>query len=139
MDLLGEHPQFDIYDTKWKIHSRTLGTTPQYIGSEAVIENSLISGGSKILGKVSNSIIGANVVIESGAVVENSVIFNNTKIRKGAKIYYAILDEDVRVFPNAVIGDAKATSKEIAVIGRGYIVEEGQVIPKGANIEKEVK
>lgn len=139
MDLLGEHPAFDIYDTYWKIHSKTLGTTPQYIGPKAVIENSLISGGSKVLGTVINSVIGANVVIEEGAVVENSVVFNNTKIRRDAKIYYAILDEDVRVFSGAKVGDAKATSKEIAVVGRGYIVQDNEVIAKGANIEKEVK
>ena len=139
MDLIGDNPKFDIFNPYWKIHSRTLGTTPQYIGKEAIVENSLVSGGCKIMGVVENSVIGSNVVVEQGAVVRNSVIFNNVKIRKNAEINYVILDEDVEVLEGAKVGDATATSKEITVIGRGYKVEKAQVIGKGLNIEKEAK
>ena len=139
MDLIGKDPKFDIFNPYWKIHSRTLGTTPQYIGQDAIVENSLISGGCKIMGVVENSVIGSNVVVEPGAVVRNSVIFNNVKIRKNAEINYVILDEDVEVLENAKVGESTATSKEITVIGRGYKVEKGQEIGKGLNIEKEAK
>lgn len=139
MDLLGNNPKFDLYDASWKIHSRTLGTSPQYIGKSADIENSLVSGGCKIMGKVVNSVIGSNVVVEEGAVVENSVIFNNVKIRKNAKVNYVILDEEVEVKSGAHIGEKDATSKEITVIGRGYVVDSKAVIGKGLNIEKEAE
>ena len=139
MDLLGEKPNFDLYNPYWKIHSRISGATPQYVGEEASIDNSIISGGCKILGKIVNSVIGSNVVIEEGAVVENSVIFNNTIVKKNAHVAYVILDEDVVVGENAKVGSSDATTKEITVIGRGYEVESNKVIDKGQNIEKEVK
>lgn len=63
-DLIGEHPKFDIYNPHWKIHSRNIGIEPQYIGEDAKIVNSLITGGAKVEGTVINSTIGSKVVIE---------------------------------------------------------------------------
>ena len=139
MDLLGEQPNFDLYNPYWKIHSRISGVTPQFVGANAVVENSIISGGSKVYGKVVNSVIGSNVVIEEGAVVENSVIFNNVHIKKDAQVAYVILDEEVVIGEKAQVGESDATSKGITVIGRAYEVADGTVIGKGLNIEKEVK
>ena len=138
MDLIGDEPKFDIFNNAWKIHSKSLATPPQYIGKKAVIENSIISGGSKIMGTVKNSVIGLNVVVEEGAVVQNSVIFNNAKVRKGAIINYAILDEQTEVLAKAKVGEEDASSKEISVIGRGLVIKAGQVIAKGQNIDQEV-
>lgn len=139
MDLLGENPNFDLYNPHWKIHSRNVGTTPQFIGKKAVVKNSIISGGSKVLGTVINSVIGSNVVIEEGVVVQNSVIFNSAVIKKGAKVNYAIIDEEVEIGQKAVIGCEDAGSKEVTVIGRGTVIEPNTVIDKGQNIEKEAK
>ena len=139
MDLLGDNPNFDLYNPYWKIHSRISGGTPQYLGENAKIENSIISGGCQVLGKVVNSVIGSNVIIEEGAIVENSVVFNNAVIKKNAHVAYVILDEDVVVGENAKVGEVDATTKEITVIGRGYEVEANKVIGKALNIEREVK
>lgn len=137
MDLLGKHPKFDLYEKNWKIYSRISNPTPQFVGPNAKIENSLISSGANIQGTVINSIIGINVTVEKGAIVKNSVIFNNVFIKKDAKINYAIVDEDVIVGEEAIIGDEKADSKSIAVVGRNYQVKDKQIIEKGSNIEVE--
>ena len=139
MDLLGENPNFDLYNPHWKIHSRNIGATPQFIGKKAIVKNSIISGGTKVLGTVINSVIGANVIIEEGVVVQNSVIFNSAVIKKGAKVNYAIIDEDVEIGQKAIIGCEDAGSKAVTVIGRETVIPANTVIDKGQNIEKEAK
>lgn len=139
MDLLGEKPAFDIFNPYWKIHSRNTGTLPQFIGDEAIIQNSLISGGTKVLGTVINSVIGSNVIIEEGAIVKDSVIFNEVVIKKGAEVHYTILDEYVEVGENAKVGEKDAGSAQVTVIGRQTVINANEVIEKGKNIEREVK
>ena len=139
MDLLGEEPAFDIFNPYWKIHSRNSGTQPQFIGKKAIIENSLISGGTKVLGTVINSVIGSNVTIEEGAVVKDSVIFNEVVIKKGAQVNYTILDEYVEIGENAQVGEVDAGRAHVTVVGRETVIQANEVIEKGKNIEREVK
>ena len=135
-DLLGSKPKFDIYDSNWKIYSRNMGTTPQFISSNSVIENSLIASGAKIYGKVTNSIISNNVIIEEGAEVIDSVIFSNSIIKKGAKVNYSIIDENVVINEESCVGGPKSTDVKITVIGREVVTKPKEVIPTGANVEK---
>ena len=138
-DLIGENPKFDIYNPHWKIHSRNIGIEPEYIGAHAKVVNSLITGGAKVEGTVVNSIIGSKVVIEEGAEVVDSVIFSNTIIKRGSVVKYSIIDENVVINENGTVGEAKAQNVNIAVIGRDVNVEEGAVVPAGANIENDVR
>lgn len=134
-DLLGTEPAFDIYDSYWKIYSRNLGGEPEFVASGAVIKNSLITDGAKVYGTVVNSVIGSGVVIEKGAVVKDSVIFSNTHIGKKATVNYSIIDENVTIEEGVSIGQDKANDVEIAVVGRNAVIEKGQVVPAGANID----
>lgn len=138
-DLIGENPKFDIYNPHWKIHSRNIGIEPQYVGEDAKIVNSLITGGARVEGTVINSTIGSKVVIEKGAVVKDSVIFSNVFIEKGAKVNYSIIDENVVIGQNAEVGAEKQAGVKIAVIGRDVKVEKGAIVEAGANIEQDVR
>ena len=138
-DLLGESPEFDIYDSAWKIYSRNMGIEPQFIADGAVVSNSLITSGAKIYGTVINSVIGASVVVEKGAVVKDSVVFADSVVSSGAIVNYSILDEQVVIGEECVIGSPKADGVEIAVVGRGSVVASKSVVAAGANIEKEDK
>lgn len=138
-DLLGVNPVFDIYDSYWKIYSRNMGIEPEYIASGAVVSNSLVTSGAKIYGTVINSVIGASVVVERGAVVRDSIIFANTCIKENATVDYSIIDEQVTIGENAKVGSPKADGVEIAVVGRKSVIKDGSVILAGANIEEEEK
>lgn len=138
-DLLGTSPVFDIYDSYWKIYSRNMGIEPEYIAEGAVVKNSLVTSGAKIYGTVINSIIGASVVVEKGAVVRDSVIFADTVIKANATVDYSIIDEEVTIGKNAKVGLPKANDVEIAVIGRKSKIADGAVVEAGANIEEEDK
>ena len=134
MDLLGDSPEFDIDDPSWKIRSRNTAQAPQYIGNDAVIENSVITEGCEIDGTVINSVISPGVKIQSGAVVKDSVIMQGTTVKKGARVLYSILDEEVVVGENCIVGNDKEKSKDVSVIGastvlpEGYIIEEGKIV-----------
>lgn len=93
MDLLKEDKPIDLYDNKWRIYANNMESAPQYIGSEAVVKNSMINQGSSICGAVENSIIFDGVYICKGAVVKNSVVMPNTIIEEGVEIENSIVLE----------------------------------------------
>ncbi len=138
-DLIGEEPLFDIYDSKWKIHSRNIGIEPQYIAKNAVVKNSLITGGAKVEGTVVNSIIGAKVHIKKGAVVKDSVIFSGTTIGENSIVNYSIIDENVTIGKNVSVGVNKEFSTGISVIGRDTVIPDEEVIKDSQNIESDYR
>ena len=74
MELIDIIPEFNLYEEYWKIYTRSDIIPPQYIAPEAVIERSIIGEGTEIYGEVHNSVIGAGVTIEAGAVVRDSIV-----------------------------------------------------------------
>ncbi|MBO5293738.1 MAG: glucose-1-phosphate adenylyltransferase, partial [Clostridia bacterium] len=136
MDLLGEVPAFSLFDESWRIFSRHGAEAPQFVGENAVVENSSITAGCGIYGIVRNSVLGPGVTVEEGAIVEDSVLFNNVKIKKGATVRYSILDENVTVGKNASVGEYRMTASEVAVIGADVTVPDGEKIPAGAMISE---
>ena len=138
MDLLGEHPSFDVADSAWKIHSRNPLAPPEYLGETAVVTNSMVALGCEIHGTVENSVLSSNVVIEEGATVKDSVIMSGTIIKKGAEVNYSIIDEGVVVNEGAQIGEDKATAKGISVLGRGITVGINAKVAAGAIIDKNI-
>ncbi len=135
-DLIGDNPNFDIYDPYWKIHSRNIGATPQYVAKGAVVTNSLIGGGAKIYGTVINSVISSGVTVAKGAVVKDSVVFANAQINEKAVVEYSIIDENVKIGKKAVIGESKEAGKGIAVVGRASVIKDKEVVPANANIDQ---
>lgn len=146
MDLLGEHPAFDVSDSQWKIHSRNPLAPPEYLGPDAKVSDSMIALGCEIHGAVEHSVLASNVVVEEGAVVKDAVIMANTVIKAGAKVTYSIIDEDVVVGKNAEVGADKELGlgldekgKGISVIGRGVSVADGKQVPAGVIVDADVK
>ena len=136
MDLLGERPVLSLADESWRIYSRQEASAPQYIGAEAVVSNSTLTAGCEIYGTVRNSVLGAGVRVEAGALVEDSVLMENVVIGAGATVKYAILDSGVEVGAGATVGEDRATASEIAVVGADIAVPAGKLIEAGAMISK---
>ncbi|MCD8205201.1 MAG: glucose-1-phosphate adenylyltransferase [Clostridia bacterium] len=143
MDLLGLEPKFELHDNERVIHSRSPLAPPAYIGGDVV--NSIVANGDQIDGKVLNSVVGTNCVVEEGAEVIDSVLMGNITVKKGAKVYYSIIDEEVVIGENAQIGDTKEKASKvegktagIAVLGRGIKVKAGGKVPAGEIVDKDV-
>ena len=122
MDLIGDEPVLNMSDRNFRIFSRNFARPPQYIGSKAKVENSLISEGCNINGTVINSVLSGGVVIESGALVKDSVIMEDVVVKSGAKVYSAIIDSDTTVESKAVVGTENADKSDIAIVAKGTTV-----------------
>ena len=135
MDLLGAHPALSLLDETWRIYSRHEAAPPQYVGSEATVENSSVTAGCEIYGTVRNSVLGVGVVVEKGAVVEDSVLMNGVRVGEGATVHYSILDANVSLGKNTRVGEDRAKTDQIAVIGADCTIPEGGIVPPGAMLE----
>ncbi|MDE6600332.1 MAG: glucose-1-phosphate adenylyltransferase, partial [Oscillospiraceae bacterium] len=122
MDLLNPNIPIDLYDPDWKMYSRNPIMPPQYIGSDAVIENSMVTDGCNVNGTVDFSILFEGVTVEAGATVTDSIIMPGSVIKSGAIVEYAIVGENCVVESGAQIGARPETIENrddwgIAVVG----------------------
>ena len=131
MDLLGADPALDLNDRNWRIHSRNPIAPPHYVGENARIVNSIISLGCSIDGVVENSILSSGVTVGRGAVVKDSIVMSGTVIGESATVNYSITDENAYIGKGAKVGVPKSAGQKIAVVGRGYRVEDGSVVGGG--------
>lgn len=136
MDLLGTHPVFDLNKGDSKIYSRNPIMPPQYIGNEAIVNNSLLTVGCEIHGTVINSVLSEGVKVGRGALVKDSVIMKGSVISDGSVVNYGIVDENVVIGKNVIIGDNNSDAEHIALIGRDCVVQEGTRIMAGEIVEK---
>ncbi|MBR1560305.1 MAG: glucose-1-phosphate adenylyltransferase [Clostridia bacterium] len=132
MDLLEEVPEFDLTDPRWKIYSRTPVMPPQFLGKNAVVENSMLTEGCEVYGTVKHSVLFAGVRVDEGAVVENSVVMPGTHIQAGAVVDRTIIAEDCVISKNAKVGEAEG---DIALIGQATVLPEGYVVKAGAQVD----
>jgi len=131
MDLLGDMPKLDAGSEDWRIYARHNVRAPQYVGGEAVVENSVITEGSEIYGTVRNSVIGANVTIAKGACVCDSVIMSGTVIESGAFVGNSIIADDVTVKADAFVGSKEANPGQITLIGAKNVIASGETVAPG--------
>lgn len=133
MDLLNPNIPIDLYDPSWKMYSRNPVLPPQYIGPNADIENSMVTDGCIVEGKVDFSVIFENVTIEEGATVTDSIIMPGTVVKSGAVVEYAIVGENSVIENGAHIGARPETVENrddwgIAVIGNKITIAKNEVV-----------
>ena len=143
MELTETVPVFNLYDEFWKIYTNTEHQLPQYIGKEAIIEQSLLSEGCEVYGNVYHSVLGPKVIIEEGAVVRNSIVMGETIIRKGANLETCIVSEKCEIGENTSIGIGEAVphvtkshiySTGISAIGDNTIIPDNVKIGKNCEV-----
>lgn len=138
MDLLGDNPVFDVYDSSWKIQSRSPLASPHYIADGGKATNSIVMSGSEIFGTVENSILSSSVIVKKGAVVKNSIIMEDTVIGENSVVEYSIIDENTVIGKDCKIGATCEKDQKITVLGRNISVEDGSKVEIGAMIDKDV-
>ena len=121
MDLLKPEPEFNLYDSEWRIYAKSPVEPPHYITNSAKICNSIVAAGCIIGGEVYSSVIFHGVKIDKGAVVRNSVIMPDTHICSGARVMKSLIAENAQIGENAVIGfipdEIARPSAGITVVG----------------------
>ncbi len=136
MDLLGDSPVFDLFDTEHRIYSRNLARAPHYIGQGARVTNSIITEGCNVWGTVENSILFSGVTVERGAHICGSIIMNDTYVKADAAVRYSIVDGKTVIGEKATVGEDRGSGRGITLIGGGLVIGDGAVIPAGAMVNE---
>ena len=142
MALLGESPALDLYDPEWVIHTRSEERPPAKIGPHAQVGGNLLSNGCIVEGTVDHCVISPGVYVSEGATVRDSVILNDTWIGPGAQIDRAVIDKEVYIAEDVVVGHGddntpnadlpNALNTGLTVVGKGAHLPQG--IRLGRNV-----
>jgi len=133
MDLRAVTPVLNLYNRQWPLRTAGYDDPPAKFtfdqdGRRGHAIDSIVSSGSILSGgMVRNSIIGRGVRIHTGASIEDSIVFDNCDIGRRCKIRRAILDKNVNLLEDTVIGyDLEADRKRHHVTESGIVVVEGR-------------
>ena len=144
LDLLNPKVELDLSDPKWRIYSGNPSSPPQYISVTAQVENSLITEGCNVYGKVDFSILFNNVTVEEGAEVRDSLIMPGAVIKKDASVQYAIIAENAIIEEGAKIGVRPEETESldnwgVAVVGADLTVGKNATVCAKAMVRESVK
>lgn len=116
MDLLSPDNELDLSDLTWKIYTEDVTALPQYIGTEARIQNAYITQGCVIEGEVTNSVVFTRAKVRPGAKVIDSVLMPGAIVEDGAVVIRALVANGVNIGKGALVGSAD--SEHIELIAR---------------------
>ena len=125
----------DLFDASWPIRTQQPQREPAYVAAGAEFEDSLLSAGSRVAGRVIRSVIGPGVVVEPGAEVVESVLFGDTVVHSGARVTRAIVDTGCELLDGARVGTSEVALDDpdsIPVVGRDSRVSSS--LPAGARL-----
>lgn len=125
MDLLGEHPAFDLFCEDFPIMSNASVRPPHYVGPEGSVTDSLVANGCQVYGTVRHSILSTDTYVGPRATVEDSVLLPGAQVKEGAHVVRAILGENSVVEEHVALGSVDA-AKDTAVIGDNVVVGRGE-------------
>ena len=133
MDLRSVSPALNLFNRAWPLRSASYADPPAKFtfddeNRRGQAIDSIVSGGCILSGgEVRNSILGRHVRVHTGALVEDSIILDNCDIGRRAKVRRAILDKNVKVPADAIIGyDLEADRARYFVTESGIVVLSGE-------------
>jgi glucose-1-phosphate adenylyltransferase len=127
-DFLSAEPPIDLDEPAWPVHTRGGRHSAARVLDDGQIENSLLSGGTRISGNVRGSVLSPGVVVEAGATVVDSVLLPGVRVRSGATVTRAVVDDGVDVGRGCTVGG----DGDVALLGRRVRVPEGTEVTAGA-------
>lgn len=113
MDLLSPDNELDLSDLTWKIYTEDVTSLPQYIGTEARIQNAYITQGCVIEGEVTNSVVFTGAKVRPGAKVIDSVLMPGAIVEDGAAVIRALVANGVNIGKGALVGSADSEHIEL--------------------------
>ena len=132
MDLRSVSPALNLYNRSWPLRSASYPDPPAKFtfddeNRRGQAVDSIVSGGCILSGGiVRNSVLGRNVRVHAGALVEDCIIMDNCDIGRRSKLRRTILDKNVKVLPDTIVGYDRAADAE-----RYHVTESGIVVIGG--------
>jgi glucose-1-phosphate adenylyltransferase len=135
-DLRSVSPALNLYNPQWPLRTASYADPPAKFtfdedGRRGEAVDSVVSGGCILSGgMVRRCVLGRQVRVHAGAAVEDAVIFDNCDIGRRCRIRRAILDKNVNVPPDTLIGyDLDSDRRKYHVTESGIVVVEGRRSP----------
>lgn len=125
MDLLGDNPEFDLFDKSFPVMSNDSTRPPHCIGPEGRVDDCLVSNGCRVYGTARHSILSTDCVVGERAIVEDSVLLPGAIVKDGAHVVRAILGENAVVEEGVKLGSVDMT-KDTAVVGNDVVIGKGE-------------
>ncbi len=100
MDMLDKDIRDQVFLQNRPILTKIYDEAPTYYGEDAEVSDSLIADGSRIEGKVENSIVFRGCTIAKDAVIKDSIVLPNSTIGQGVELSYVVTDKGVTVREN---------------------------------------
>jgi glucose-1-phosphate adenylyltransferase len=127
-DFLAAEPPIDLDERDWPVHTRGGRYSAARVLDGGSVDGSLVSGGTRVSGRVRGSVLSPGVVVEKGATVVDSVLLPGVRVRAGATVTRAVLDDGVEVGEQASIGG----DGDITLVGRRAQLAPGAEVAAGA-------
>lgn len=135
MDLLNDDQPISLYNKHWRMHTyhpplppATFIDNGEYVNH---ISNSHIGAGSYINGAtIENSILGFRAKVSSNVHIKGCVFLGKAKIGEGVRLNKVILDKNVEIAPNTVIGENLEEDRKHFTVSENGVV----VIAKGSRV-----
>ncbi len=138
LSLLSKRPSLELAGNGYGVMTVPNDHPPMRIMKGSKIEKSMICSGSVISGSVRSSVLSPGVIVEKGAVVEDSVILQDCVIGKGARVKNVILDKEVHIGSDTILGIGNArTANDIQPEYLDFgvtLVGKGARVPSGISI-----
>jgi len=149
MELLESEPEIDLSDRGWLIHTKSEERPPGYVGSQAVVRQSLISHGCRIEGVVERSVLSPGVIVKPGAVVRDSIVMFDSVVESGAVLDHVIVDKEAIIGVDAQVGmgadmtipnelEPGRLNTGITLVGKRAVVPAGAHVGRNCRIDPEV-
>ncbi len=143
MEQLEDLPQLNLYDTDWRIHTRSEERPPAKILEGSRIVRSMVSHGCVVNNAtVERSMLSPGVMVQDGAEVRDSIIMTDAVIGRGAKLDRVIVDKHVVVGSGAELGygddftinrlEPNRLDSGITIVGRRAVIPAG--VRAGRNV-----
>lgn len=136
MDMRFIDPPLNLYNRGWPVRTAGYSEPPAKFafdeeGRRGQAHDSMLSGGCIISGgTIKRSVVGRWVNVHSGASVEDCILFDGVDIGRRARVRRAILEKNVRIPENAVIGfNLEEDAKHYQVTESGLVIIGGERSP----------
>jgi len=135
-DVRAVAPALNLSNPQWPLRTARYADPPAKFtfdedGRRGEAIDSVVSGGCILSGgMVRRCVLGRHVRVHAGAVLEDCVVFDNCDIGRRCRIRRAILDKNVNIPPDTIIGyDLDQDRKKYYVTESGIVVVEGRRSP----------
>lgn len=136
MDLRSVTPALNLYNRQWPLRTASYSDPPAKFtfdeeGRRGEAIDSIVSGGCILSGgMVRRAVLGRGVRVHTGATVEDSIVFDNCDIGRRCRIRRAILDKNLKIPNDTVIGyDLEQDRQRYHVTESGIVTVEGRRSP----------